>query len=320
VPLSAATTVLLRQPLPVDLAITVALLAGWAAIAWPYLGRRKVSASTWGWAALFAAVGFGFAVWQLWNPYFRGFPSIMGGDGGNHIALSRAVAAGHPEVYEGMASLSVTALWIERLAGTDPFATYRAIFYLIVAVPVVFMAILAAVAGARALGFVVLAVVAYLPATRVILPLLHYYQCDGYWSQLMGLVPLYLGLGLYATARRRGFRLLALAFTVGFYRFTYLLNISDLLVAVAAMTAWEIADRGTPRWFRVTGGLGAVVLAGAAALAAARIYAVAALPGGIVENRPILFALGILPLAALLIAAPLAFRAAGAPLEPPARR
>ena len=42
--------------------------------------------------------------------------------------------------------------------------------------------------------------VAYLPARGFLLPLLHYYQADGYFSQLFGLIPLFLTILLYAAS------------------------------------------------------------------------------------------------------------------------
>ncbi len=320
IPLSGATLVITGLGLVPALALTFALVLGWAALVWPYLGRRKLPAYAWLAAALFfAAVGW-FCWRELWNPFFEGFPGMGGGDGGNHIALGHAVEAGHAEVYQGMAALSATALWIERLFHADAFVAYRTVFYLVIASVVGFVAVMSALGGGRRAPIVLVLVsaIAAYPATRSLLPLLHYYQCDGYWSQLLGLVPIFVGIGMYATCERRLFRLVALGFMIGFYRFTYLLNVSDLAIAACILAAWEaVSLRG--RLALVLRG-GAILGVAGAIYLYTRLYAIAHLTGGIVQDDPRLTAAGTAVLSFLLLGSPVGFRLARIELPAAARR
>ena len=318
VPLSAVTTVVTRLPLSISLGITILCLTAWTVFTWPYLGRRKAPASAWLYAAIFVMGALTVAVVELWNPYFRGFPGMGGGDGGNHIALGRMLAAGHPEVYQSMAVLPTTAIWLEQTFGMDAFVAYRTIFYLVVATPIAFMAVMTATTSGRALSFVVLALVAAFPATHIVWPLLHYYQCDGFWSQLMGLVPLFVGIGIYAQAQQRTFRICALVFAIGFCRFTYVLNLGDFLVTVAVLMVVEARD--APRRGRLILWTLAVLALGAAGISYVEIYGVADLSGGVIHNQPCWLALGTLALSALLISARTWFRIAGATLNESALR
>jgi hypothetical protein len=102
------------------------------------------------------------------------------------------------------------------------------------------------------------------PALFVALPLLHYYQSDGYLPQVFSLVPLSLGVGMYAVASGRLVRLLILAATLGFCRFTYLLNAGDLALACGVMLLAELRaapPRRAIRWTLVVAAAGYLVVA-----------------------------------------------------------
>jgi hypothetical protein len=118
------------------------------------------------------------------------------------------------------------------------------------------------------------------PAFFVALPLLHYYQGDGFLTQEFSVVPLSVGVGMYAVASRRLVRVLILIATLGFYRFTYLLNLGDLALACGLMLLAELLAaprRRGVRWTLAAGAAGCLV---AAVFAYVRILAILPLDGG----------------------------------------
>jgi hypothetical protein len=317
VPLSAGVRNLTGLPVAESLVVAVSLALVLCLGTLP-LQRRGEPRSPQLWVAgcAFAAVAFGFAFSELYNPFFAGLPAMTGGDGGNHLRNQAAFVAFGTR-YTGMDALYATAHWLEILFRLDAFASYRAAFYAVVAATVLFLtasgfALVPSSARPDARlawgTFALMVAVAYLPARGFLLPLLHYYQADGYFSQLFGLIPLFLTILLYAASRSRLSRLLALGLGVFFCRYTYLLNIADLVATGGLLLAGEAATgrlaRPRRRALLLVAGLAAAV----AGYLYARLYAILPDPGGFRPPVTVLAAWGVLLASAVQVAAPLLLR------------
>ncbi len=206
---------------------------------------------------------------------FDGFPASAGGDAGNHLYYKNAFVLDEPRVYEGMVSLYALVHWLNA-AGLDDLSAFRFAWWLVVIACVVLPCALAGAGGqlahTRAQRGVLYGAMALAIATAgfwIALPLLRYYQCDGFLSQVFALAPLTFAAATYAFVERRLLRVLTLVAAVGFYRFTYLLNAGDLALAcaVALFVEWrEAPPARAARWVLLTLAL-ACVFGGVAAYA-----------------------------------------------------
>ncbi len=240
-----------------SLAITGVTAAAFVLAFWPTLGLR--------WRQRGAAVTFlivaicysAIALMLLAATPFNGFPASGGGDAGNHLYFKNAFFLDEPKTYEGMVSLYALVHWLIVL-GFDDLSAFRFVWQLIVVACVV---LTCAVAGAgataahsrsrrRALYAATTGTIAVV-GFWVALPLLRYYQCDGFLSQIFALIPLAFIAATYAFVDRRVLRALTLVAGLGFYRFSYLLNAGDLALAcaVAFFFEWREAPRSRrARW------------------------------------------------------------------------
>jgi hypothetical protein len=148
------------------------------------------------------------------------------------------------------------------------------------------------------------------------LPLLHYYQADGYVPQVFSLLPLALGVGMYAVASRRLVRLLVLLATIGFYRFTYLLNAGDLALACGVLLLVERRAAPPRRGVRWALAVAAIGCLGAAALVYGRIVPLFREPGGFRAAPLTSQVIGLAVLAALFAGVGPACRHWGTPYPP----
>lgn len=184
----------------------------------------------------------------LYNRFFGGLVNYAGGDGGEHVANALAFADRAPGIYSGFTSMYGVVYGLIRLCRLDVFWGFVAAFYvgvaLTTAVPMI--ATLSAVRGlsrAPTRIFVAAVGVAFVSNGLVqyfaILPIEHYNQSDGFFVHMFALVPL-LGIWLLdGLVRPRRLRLLALVGGVVLYRYTYGLNLSDLLLAVSVLLLLE---------------------------------------------------------------------------------
>jgi len=251
-------------------------------------------------ALLAMAVGCAMAVARLWKPEWAGMATIGGGDAGHHVWIANQLAFTHPRVYLGFTSFHTSAWTLAQLFG-GPFEGMRAAFYLstagmISAGTLVLVAVigpqgrrgrLAMVAGAIALG-----------GTWYRLHLLwaHYNQADGFFAHLHGLTTVALFALAWLVFDRTWMRAIALGVAIVVFRFTYALNMGDMLVGAAclvAMDAWRRPGDLTPPFVRKLAGRRAdglwraALLIGAGLAAVLAVYSWATLwpkigkPGGI---------------------------------------
>lgn len=260
-------------------------------------------------AGAFLAFACALTFATLYNRWFEGLPSVGGGDAGQHVALRRLFLTVQPDAYYKFITSYALTAWIERAFGVGPFESYRLTFY---AGAVMLWACIAA-------AFALLAQEGPLPRPRlraqlfvlcvafagvavfVLLPLLHYHQADGFYPHLFGLIPLFGVWVLQAGARARAVRLASLGFLIVFQRFTYGLNLGDLLLAAAAM--WLLEARALSGRARRIVQLGAVAFVAGAVFAYAQLLPlIASMPGGVVPHRSALVGAFQLFLALVLVA------------------
>lgn len=298
-------------------------LLSWRTLAEARAMRRVVLAGL-----LFVMVGLLFCWSELFNPYFLGFPGYAGGDAGNHIWIQHLFVRENPSHYHGMVTFHAAAHWIERLAGVDSFVSYRAIFYGAVAALVMFLAVsggalVATSVEGRDSGwriFPLLAVIAWYPATTVVLPQLHYFQADGFLTQVFSIVPILLAACLYSTSRYRVGRVFALLFCIVLTRYTYAMNVGDLSLCAALLVGWDGPGPHASRYRRLSLlalSAGLVVLS---TLVYARLYPLGFEAGGILRIPIAPLVLGTAILSVLLLTSPLTSRLMGVPLPEIGRR
>jgi hypothetical protein len=285
-PLSGAARFLTGISIEAGLFLALVLAGAFLALAWPLLGTGARDLRSTAAFVVLTLVSSLLALGLLGAPRFEGFPAGTCADAGNHLYLKNTFIAVDPDVYAGMVTLYAVHHFLLAL-GWDDLSAFRVAWQLVVVGCMVLVSA-ATVAGARSLPtrglrralYLAAALTIAAPAYFVALPLLHYYQSDGYLAQLFSLVPLMVAVGAYAFATRRLARVVALLASIGLYRFTYLLNAGDLMLASGAMLLmeWRLA----PRSRSVRLGLLAVVLACAAASVAAYagLLGIVRIPGG----------------------------------------
>jgi hypothetical protein len=260
----------------------------------PTLPRKKLLLSLFVGAAACAA---------LYARAYSGLPSGIGSDAGNHAALLRSA---DPRYYQGFVSMYLWWHVLEGLLHLDAFHAFGVLFYaevsLMAVVPLaVSFVVLRRFEGTRAWTVGAAAAVASLLCALglVALPLVHYFQIEGFWSQIFALVPLLLLWWLDAALDEEWPRLLAWSLAVVAVRYTYGLNLVELLVAFAAVLLLD-----APRRFRLPAAALALVTLYAAWVAHERFAAVVKQWGWFIGyNLVKAVTAGELALAAMVLAA-----------------
>ncbi|MCP3139649.1 hypothetical protein [Pyxidicoccus xibeiensis] len=229
--------------------------------------------------------------WRLLGiPALGGLVTMGGGDAGNHAALRALFVTTAPGTYQGFVLFYAVSHALERLFGLDAFTSFRATFYLVPAVLAVALAAGLEVAVSRLWSTaraLLAAQVALLVGTVgvwwfLLLKLLHYHQADGFYAHIFGLVPLVLGWLAYALPRSPWARCLALAAFTVFYRYTYGLNLPDLLFTGGVLVLLEGPRLGA-RYRRWTWPVGLLLIA-AAVYAMSRLLPLAGISGGLLVH------------------------------------
>lgn len=250
------------------------------------------------------------AVFLLYSHWFGGLVNYAGADGGNHVAMRNRFATVTPGIYNAFVSLYSLWYLVGRLTGTNVFWSLAIVFYLQVALVAMLPCFVAFATLEREplparvwIAAVASCAVLFLVAGGIVVwPLEHYHQADGFWAHLFGLLPLVAAWTFDALARPAWLRAIGLVAGVALLRFTYGLNLVDVLVAAGALLLLE-ARRG-PRWAK----LGAALLA-AGMVAASVVFLRRLIPlfkdyGWILEYDPRLVIMGMaVALAACVVAA-----------------
>lgn len=224
-------------------ALVTALAAWWGRSAF---GR---SSSTW-WTLGAAALAAVAAVYALEVRAFEGLPSVGGGDAGNHVGNARWFDAHAPRAYLQFVGFYALVGLVRRLTGSGSLEAFRICWDLLLAC-LAWLAFTIAWVAAPPGRPVVRAGVAFGVSLAVAgvtwIPLVGYEQADGFYSQLAGLTVVTVALACVSMPESRAWRLLALLAAPVVLRFTYGLNLADVLAAVALLLWSEHHGLVTPR-------------------------------------------------------------------------
>ena len=251
--LAAPLRVVLHAPVIVA---TLAALAATVTAAW-WLRPRLAAPSAdrrlrWSKHAIAGGLALVCCV-ALYSRPFHGLPNWIGSDAGNHAAVRRSFVAVTPTGYSGFVSMYLAWQYAEWLLRLNAFRSFVVVFYaqlaFLVALPlsVGFTVLARFEARARiwAVGAAATAAMAAAGLLLVALPLEHYYQVEGFWPQIFGLVPLVLLWWLDATLVVWWQRVAAWGVGVVLVRYTYGLNLAELFLAFGLVAVLE-----TPRALR----------------------------------------------------------------------
>ncbi|MFE8599374.1 hypothetical protein [Archangium violaceum] len=228
----------------------VAGTAGGVGVTWKVLAWRRAW-PTYGPLVLIQVLYLITTLGLTWRilgiPAMGGLVSVGGGDAGNHAALQMDFVTHKPNTYEGFTFFHALTYGLRWLFGLDTFTSFLAGFFLVpVSMALALAGGLEFVAGRLwRSGRAMVAAQATLWVATVtawpflLLRLLHYHQSDGFYAHLFGTVPLVLAWLAYALPRSPWVRCAALAVFVVFYRYTYGLNLGDLLAAGGLLVLLE---------------------------------------------------------------------------------
>lgn len=199
-----------------------------------------------------------FGIFVLYRRAFAGLTNYAGGDGGVHVAQQQLFAYHLPGTYEGFVSMYSLIYWIQQIARCNAFWGFCATYYFGVAVVAALPAIIGFIAidhhrerrAAWYVGALTCFAVSLFIQFYVILPQQHYHQTDGFFPHLFGLIPLLMIWLVDAIACSRLWRWLGLLGGVVLYRYTYGLNLGDVMVAVGVLLFVDAFERGVPRLAR----------------------------------------------------------------------
>jgi hypothetical protein len=204
-----------------------------------------------------------FAAALPYNYHFHGIANYlavdgyMGVDGGYHLSNYFAFVRRTPTIYGGFVSLY--SFWDALRLGPRHLLLPLNIGFMFTRVVAALAPCLVSAtvlyryrdrARAYYLGGAACVVATLAVQYAIVLPLETFHQMGGFWSHLFGLVPLMALWIADVLVRQRLLRLLALLGAVALYRYTYGLNLGDLIAAVAALVALETLARALPPWVR----------------------------------------------------------------------
>lgn len=196
-----------------------------------------------------------YSLQQLYHPDFLGFISYGCGDGGNHVSLKNQLLREGINPTPVFVGLYGFVGWLETVFGMRSFESFRLAYYFVLVFALVSCALIGAqisghethlwpkrpiskLAYKLALsGGYLLSGLAFLEFFS--LPVFHYYQADGFFSQIFGLVPLFLSLLVIAFCGSGYLRIGLLFIIIAITRFTYGLNLSELMLSTAAICFLE---------------------------------------------------------------------------------
>lgn len=258
------------------LSLVVAAMVSVATVA-PFVPALRRRALRW-WqellAHLAALIVASFAGVLVYNRHFHGLPNfvdraqLMSVDGAYHVGNYLDFVRRTPHIYGGFVSLY--SFWDagQRLGSRHLLIAINASFayarVVVAAAPllVAFSVLHKFRDDRRAFwaGAIVCVAGALVVQYRLLLPLELCHVMGGFWSHLFGMVPLMALWLVDALVRQRLLRILALVAGGALYRYTYGLNLADVLATVGVILILEAASRRRlPLWVRASLGAGAAL-------------------------------------------------------------
>jgi hypothetical protein len=224
-----------------------------------------------------------FSVLLLYNGDFSGLPGYQDTtgnvaiDGAVHSLLVHRFARTDPNEYLGFVSLyafwSALFHFVSQVAAAN--LSYQLGVVLVAAAPLVIAPSLLGKRGRTAflVGVGVCFAAGLAVGYRVLLPLQAFHLAGGFWPHLFALIPLLAIWWVDTLVRPRFVRILSVLGLTLLYRYTYGLNLADLLLAVGALFAIEAAGKELTRAGRIAAGLIALAALGASHYAYGRLIA-----------------------------------------------
>lgn len=233
------------------LPLTYALTASGCLVFAVYkLTTKRTSSSAISVYLLFAT--FAYAAFRFYHPLYRGLVSVGGGDAGLHAFFQHQFGA-DPNVYHSFVTFFAGVRWLQTLSTLDTFEAFRVLFYLIVFLVLYFIFLLASLhehpesaAQRPKYYYPIFLFLGFYPAERILFPILHYLQGEGFFPQLCGILPVLLCWYVAESVEARSNKVLFMLGSLGLLRFTYGLNFPELVFAVASIVVLEAqieADR-----------------------------------------------------------------------------
>ena len=236
------------------LAVVLALLVGLPVL----ICARSRAPLAHRWAAyLLPLIGALFSVAVLYRREFAGLTNYAGADGGVHVYTKQTFIELSRTAYVGFVSMYSLMFWIERIVRCNVFWSLCAAYYFGVAYVGAIPAIVALVVlepfgrWPWRVGVAVGAVALIAVTFAIVLPQQHYHQTDGFFAHLFALVPLLVAWLIDCVVRARFWRWLGLVAAIVFYRYTYGLNLADMLTAAAVILfadSFGAPTRALVRW------------------------------------------------------------------------
>jgi len=313
----------------------VAAMAGFAAYR---LGLPRLTESNGRWAGpatLASAVVLVICMYRLWwTPNFMGMPNTMVGvDLGNHVKIYLQFLQRSHKQYEGFVGLYSLAHWWRQVLSLRGYTSTSAIYFgfrfahyaCVMAIPLA-LALVAypSIARLNSITRGIAALVLTLPfqlgvLAILIFPVVEYYQAEGFYSQIVGLLPMLLGWLFYGLLEDARARFIVGLFWVVVQRFSYGLNLGDTLVTLGYLTVWELHTL-RPAWLRWGARAFVPVAFGGAYVLFSKLYELRAMHGYF-NNQHVHWVVPTqLFLSAVLVASPPVLRGAGIEVSDAAAR
>jgi hypothetical protein len=245
----------------IALALAVAILVCYAAavvfIDWARLGMllRRATLFDYPLALLPAAALVTATCWLLANRYVGGLSYYRGTDGSWHAYYVDQWAWFSPAIYDGCTIFYAVSFWFEKLFHVNRFFGFVFGFYSQIALTAFITILMAAYAvsdarrrWSQSLLFLVILLLLGAIEMVALLPNQHIFQTDGFFPQSFALFPLFLIWAADALIVGQVPRTIGVLLTIAFYRYTYALNLPDMLAAFMVLQLVEMfRDRDESR-------------------------------------------------------------------------
>lgn len=181
---------------------------------------------------------------MLYHKPFRGLVSTGGGDAGNHIHVANEFASGNTSFYQSFVAFHAAIHSLQSLLDGDYFLAFQVAYYAGIVAVLYCVNLLAVVlashsnysGGRRVLFYLTFLGLAWYPAQRVSLPILHYLQSDGFFPQFYGSVLTFYLCLAYVRIRPLFLRYGFLFLGIVLLRYTYGLNLADCFITVGILS------------------------------------------------------------------------------------
>lgn len=211
----------------------------------------------------------GWAWRLLYSRDMGALVAYYGLDGGSHVGFRRLFVERDPHTYFGFVTLYAATHLLDRFLPLIPGTSLALAFYSTLAIVVV-APLIATVAvlqetraarGARLAGLTAFSLTWLFALRGFVIPILGNMQADGAYAHLFGFLPVALVWLADVLLEPRLLRLLWVGLALVLYRFTYGLNLPDLVLTCGALWLFD-ALRARRRVIPLFAGAGAITAAG----------------------------------------------------------